>query len=74
MSLSGGEGEQPTSEGAVAGLAGIASILPGAHPISGLTMPGGRLPVKGHWEHLLIEPLLTAASLLGTGYQVCREE
>lgn len=35
-SLSGGEGEQPTSEGAVAGLAGIASILPGAHPISGL--------------------------------------
>ena len=53
-------GKQPTSDVLVAGLAGIVSTLPGALSVLCLTMPGGSLPTKGCWEHLLTEPLLTA--------------
>lgn len=63
---------QPTSGCAVASWAGIVSILPGALPILCLTMPGGRLPVKGCCRHLLMEPLLTTCFF--AGHRVYKDE
>lgn len=60
-------GQQPIQSVLVAGLAGIASTLPGAHPFLCLTRPGGGLPVKEFGNTCSSSPCWLPGSLLGTG-------
>lgn len=53
-------GEHPTSECACGRLGSDSTHSPSALPILCLPVPGGSLPTKGRWDHLLTEPLLTA--------------